>query len=413
MDLAGRKMDLLRRRAAVAGVLAELPARALLARGDPGRLGAWLAERVVHLGPAFVKAGQFVSTRRDLFGDGFSAPFAVLRDRVRAEPAAALLRTPSLGRLLAARELRDFEPEPLATASVGQVHGARLRDGRRVVLKVRRPGVEQAVADDVALLRALLAAATAATGRQEQEEAARLRDGLRDLEAGLAHELDFRREAAAMRRFRAQRSRLGLRVRVPRVHAELCSADLLVMERVDSVRLTSGRARAGLAGELMELFVRQVARGGVVHGDPHPGNLGLDADGRLVLYDFGSVVALSRRERARLRALVWALVLDDPEAAARGLTRLGARVLSVPGLAASIRPYREYVRTLDVARLREAASAAGRQPPVVLPNKLLRLTRVFGALEGVCKDLDPGFNYVQFAMSPAGAAAAAELLLPE
>jgi predicted unusual protein kinase regulating ubiquinone biosynthesis (AarF/ABC1/UbiB family) len=406
-------MDLLRRRAAVAGTLAELPARVLLARGDPGRLGAWLAARAVHLGPAFVKAGQFVSARRDLFGDGFSAPFAVLRDRVRAEPAAAMLRTPSLGRLLAARELRDFEPEPLATASVGQVHGARLRDGRRVVLKIRRPGVRQAVADDVSLLRALLAGA-AATGARE-EDAARLRDGLRDLEAGLAHELDFRREAAAMQRFRVQRRRLGLRVRVPRVHAHLCSADLLVMERVDSVRLgqTGGGGGAALAGDLMELYVRQVARGGVVHGDPHPGNLGLDADGRLVLYDFGSVVELSRRERARLRALVWALVVDDPEAAARGLTRLGARVLSVPGLAASIRPYREYLRTLDVARLREAAGAAGRQPPVVLPDKLLRLTRTFGALEGVCKDLDPGFNYVQFAMSPAGAAAAAELLLPE
>jgi predicted unusual protein kinase regulating ubiquinone biosynthesis (AarF/ABC1/UbiB family) len=303
------------------------------------RPGAPLAPRAARevrdvferLGPTYVKLGQLIASSPGVFTPLLSREFESLLDRVAPAPAAAIEKvlTDELG-APPSEVFAEFDLTPIASASIAQVHTATLHSGERVVVKVQRPGIAPRLAADVQILTHLARLA-------EISEYGRMlsaRDVVDDFAAGLNAEIDFRNEASAMEDFVAGLAGTSLadRVRVPRVHREFTTAAVLTMEYVEAVRIDDVKAvrKAGhdgtdLVRTLLLSFLESAFHGGVFHGDLHAGNVLVDADGRLVLLDFGIVGRFDPRTRRIMRRLVGDLFLrNDYESAGRALFTLGA-----------------------------------------------------------------------------------------
>ena len=303
---------------------------------SPRQIGAWLADRFVELGPTYIKLGQFIASRRDVYGREFSTEFDGMRDSVRAAPAADAERMLNASGIDIAR-FRDIDYNAVAAASIAQVHRGTLTDGRSVVIKVLRPRVRDDVFDDMAFLTAasdLALALASALGAGGPLNALRqLRTSVRDLAGYLEEELDLRREAANIAAFRVMYPSSHDAVRVPRLVDEACCAHAIVMEDVPSTAVScvpAGHARGrgrSVAQRLMRVFIEQLIMHGLLHGDPHAGNIGVAGDGRFVLYDFGSVVRIDRQDVRYIKDLLVALLAGNNRAAAAALRGLGAEVI--------------------------------------------------------------------------------------
>jgi predicted unusual protein kinase regulating ubiquinone biosynthesis (AarF/ABC1/UbiB family) len=364
-----------------------------------GQQGAWLADRLRMLGPTYIKVGQFISSRKDIFGAEFSKPFEALRDRappIAEEHVRTILEACQRRPLPDADRIANVTWQPMASASIGQVHRAVLGDGRQVVVKVKRPDVERTIREDMEFI-GRVAELALALAPDKVMDAEQVRSGIADLRSYVLQETDFAREASNMQRFHDMYASDDF-VRVPAPVLALCSADVIVMEYIESSPVgaqgtgPSAAADRRLANSVMDVFVAQLVRSGLVHGDPHPGNMGLDRDGRLVLYDFGNVIEVSRQDRQHLKELIFQLLVGNDDGVVRTVQKLGVRVLDRRGVVDYIAVYRDYMRTVDAA-----AFAAAVDPKVALPlqltDSLVRLFRVYAMLEGTCKQLSPGFNY--------------------
>ena len=366
------------------------------------RVGAWLANRFEDLGPTYIKIGQFIASRRDVYGREFSSAFESMRDNVRPvspSQAEAMLSESSID--LSA--FRSIEYEALATASIAQVHRAQLADGGRVVIKVLRPHVREEMSEDMAFLTRvadlLVAAARAVRVSSGQLNTLRqLRTSISDIASYLDEELDLSREARNLAAFTALYPESHPAVRVPQLISRQCRHDAIVMEEVPSQSVALARGPE-VARRLVRVFVEQLVTHGLLHGDPHAGNIGIDPSGRFVLYDFGSVVRITRQDIQLIKDLIVALMAGDAASAATALRDLGAEVFDEAALGRYLVLYRRYLRDLDVAALVAAAERQGREDdthdlPVMLPGHISRIARSFALLEGVCKSIDPTFNYV-------------------
>lgn len=257
------------------------------------------------LGPIFVKFGQVLSTRRDLLPNDVALELAKLQDRVPPFPAAQSreMIERAFGRKL--EELfASFDAEPVASASIAQVHFATLQDGREVAVKVLRPGMLDVIDDDLALMRRLAAwiERFSADGRRLKP-----REVVAEFDTYLHDELDLVREAANAAQLRRNMDGLDL-VLVPEMHWELCSSEVIVMERMKGVPI-SQRATLEAAGidikklarDGVTIFFTQVFRDGFFHADMHPGNIQVSVEpatfGRYVALDFGIIGTLTEVDK--------------------------------------------------------------------------------------------------------------------
>lgn len=284
-----------------------------------------------HLGPTYVKLGQLIASSPGVFTETLAGEFESLLDQVTpADPAtvrevfiAELGRPPE-------QVFASFDPTPIASASIAQVHTATLADGTEVVVKIQRPGIGSRLAPDVAILERIAALA-------EISEYGRMlsaRHVVEDFAAGLDAELDFRNEAATMTEWYdcLRGGPFGSRVRVPKVYDELTTARVLTMERIYAVRIddaaavrAAGHDGVAVCRTLLLSLLESAFHGGLFHGDLHAGNVLVDDAGRLVLLDFGIVGRFTPRTRRVLRQLVVDLIVrHDYEAAGRGIFLLGA-----------------------------------------------------------------------------------------
>jgi predicted unusual protein kinase regulating ubiquinone biosynthesis (AarF/ABC1/UbiB family) len=260
------------------------------------------------LGPTFVKLGQALSTRPDMVPELYLLALERMQDDVAPVPVAEI-RTVVEGELgtRIATVFASFDDEPLAAGSVAQVHAATLRDGREVVLKVQRPGIAQTLREDLAILAKLAGAADRMTdvGRRYG-----FSEWIAELRHSLANEIDFELEADNLRCFAANLEDYPL-LYVPQPLPDLCTARLLAMDRVRGIKVThvppvrriehplDAQARQLLCAYLDQVFVH-----GLVHADPHPGNVLLMDDQRLALFDLGMVARLTPRMRQHLLKLL-------------------------------------------------------------------------------------------------------------
>jgi ubiquinone biosynthesis protein len=269
-------------------------------------------ESLEELGTTFVKLGQVLSSRPDLLPDLYIDELSRLVDDVPPFPFDDVRRVvdAEIGLDLFAR----LDEAPLASASIAQIHGALLRTGREVVVKVQRPGLAEQVALDLELLRSLT---SIAEGRSETARLLQLGALAEELEAHLAAELDFVEEAHGSEVIGDLVAEFEHLV-VPRVIRPYVTERVLVLERIDGVKVEAGHGvdpelAHDLARELFRAYVQQIAVHGVYHADPHRGNVLLTSDNRLVLLDFGLLGRLDDDTRRTLGLLLVALAQNRAE----------------------------------------------------------------------------------------------------
>ncbi len=269
-------------------------------------------DALVELGPSFVKLGQLLSSRPDLLPAVYIQELATLVDQVPPVPFSEL--EPVIHADLGSEPFLSIDPEPVATASIAQIHKAILRDGRGVVIKVRRPGIVEQIDLDLDLLRT-----TAASAERHSETARLLQlDALADeLESNLRAELDFREEASNTRLI-GQILADYEELKVPEVVDPLVSERVLVLERIRGAKVSPLHGldpeRASLlARTFFSAYIHQVCTHGVYHADPHRGNVFLTDDGRLALLDFGLLGRLDDDTRTTLALLLLALARNRSE----------------------------------------------------------------------------------------------------
>lgn len=272
--------------------------RFALARGVRLRLA------LESLGPLFVKFGQMLSTRRDLLPLDIADELAKLQDRVPPFPSAQVLAVlhGEYGRPVA-EVFRTFEAEPVASASVAQVHFAVLPDGTEVAVKVLRPGIEPIIEHDVALLdtAALLIEKLWSDGPRLKP-----REVVKEFARHLEDELDMMREAANCSQLRRNFQDSAL-LQVPEVHWDFCARKVLVMQRMQGTPVSQIEALRAQGVDLkalsragVEIFFTQVFRDGYFHADMHPGNILVTPTGQYVALDFGIMGTLTDRDKAYL-----------------------------------------------------------------------------------------------------------------
>ncbi len=351
-------------------------------------------------GGMLVKFGQIASTRDDLLPPVITDELAQLRSSVPGLPFP-VVRSVVEAELGAPLEtmFTSFSEQPLAAASIGVTHRAVMKDGRRVIVKVQRPDVEDSVVIDG---RVLIGGARSL----ERQSAAARRVGIvglaRELVSGITEELDFTREAsnnAAMRRARSGDEG----VRIPEIYADLTTRRVLVMDEVDGESVSdqraieaSGAPRERLARSLLDSFLNQILTDGVYHADPHPGNVMVDSTGTLWLIDFGAVGWIDPVTLEGLQQMALGFTLRDPAVLARAVRRvagqageniditslefdLGVVLTTLQGGGFDPGAISEIIRVLD----RHGVGA---------PASLTILARAILTLDGTLRVLDPDFR---------------------
>jgi ubiquinone biosynthesis protein len=362
------------------------------------RLALRLVEVLTELGPTYVKLGQLLATRADLLPPDVVQALSRLHSEVRPLPFREIVRVleGELGTPYA-QAFAQLDTKCLAAASIGQVHRARLCDGREVVVKIQRPGLRQQVEADLAIMR-LFAQLLAL---QVPEVAAYQPLALIDaFTRAIRMELDFRIEAANAEKLRAV-LRDANEVHLPRVYAEWTSERVLVMEYVAGARLSelSVPLRRKARKALLRAFVRQMIEHGVFHADPHPGNLLSLADGRVVLLDLGTIDVLDRAMRGGLFRLGIALLFNHSRALCHAL--IGLAQTDDPGRVDRVRLARDLELLLGAAARSQGGALVGQMLSVSrvhalrLPPTLLALMRALAILDGVLRELDPESDLVR------------------
>jgi ubiquinone biosynthesis protein len=256
------------------------------------------------LGPIFIKFGQILSTRRDLLPLEFADEFAKLQDAVPPFPGTqARAQIEHAFGCPIEDLLDDFDETPIASASVAQVHGARLKDGKEIVVKVLRPDIEQVIRRDVGLLQIIARLANRYWG-----EARRLHplEVVEDYKRTILDELDLQREAANASQLRRNWEGSDL-LFVPEIYWDLTSKGVLVMERIHGTPISNLDAikRQGISMRMLgergvEVFFTQVFRDNFFHADMHPGNIFVEPNGRYIAVDFGIVGSLTTDDQRYL-----------------------------------------------------------------------------------------------------------------
>ncbi len=380
-------------------------ARHVARRRDP--LPRRLRRALTDLGPTYVKVGQVIASSPGLFPGEWIDELGALRDRVPPFPAAEARRMIEADLCRPMRSaFAELEDEPIAAASIGQVHRATLLDGRDVVVKVQRPGLEDRVRDD---LRALLLLCEVLE-RIPQTAIGSPRALAEDFARTLHEEMDFRLEADNMERMRRilDAERIS-DARVPEVHWDLVGRRVLTMERIDGFHFTDveGMQAAGIdTRRLLRMGVQTVVEGvlihGFFHGDLHAGNIAVLPDGTFVLFDFGIVGRLTESTRARLAQYLIATTTNDYEAMIRALRSFGSVPddVDIAEMAADLqRLYEPFVQGgVMVAQLGELMDTMIRSMVkyrVRIPRELVLLSKQMLYLEGAAHTLAPDTDLLE------------------
>jgi predicted unusual protein kinase regulating ubiquinone biosynthesis (AarF/ABC1/UbiB family) len=365
--------------------------------------GSELPDDLEKLGPTFVKLGQLLSSRADLLPERYLKPLARLQDRVKPFPYedVEFIVETELGTKIN-KAFSHFEREPLAAASLGQVHRAALHDGRPVVVKVQRPNIAKQIEEDFDALEEIARFLYRHTRFGRKYQLLRI---LEEFQNTLLHELNYRREAANLETL-ARNLQSFQRIRVPLPIADYTTSKILTMEYIEGKKITelSPLARldidgGALAEVLFRAYLQQVLVDGVFHADPHPGNIFLTTDCRVALLDLGMVGYTTPAMQEHLLKLLLAVSEGESDEAAEVAIRI-----SEPGDNFNEMDFRHKISqlvaeqqnsTLSEMDIGKAILEVGRtaaETNLYVPTELSLLGKTLLQLDEAGRILEPDFN---------------------
>ncbi|MDB9306674.1 MULTISPECIES: ABC1 kinase family protein [Cyanophyceae] len=368
----------------------------------------WIRNTLLELGPTFIKVGQLFSTRADIFPGEYVEELAKLQDKVPAfsyEQVEASIEE-ELGKKIP-ELFQNFEPIPLAAASLGQVHKAVLHTGESVVVKIQRPGLKKLFEIDLQILKGIT------RYFQNHPKWGRGRDWLGIYEECcriLWEEIDYLNEGRNADTFR--RNFRGYEwVKVPRVYWRYASPKILTLEYVPGIKISQYEAleAAGLDRKLLarlgaQAYLLQLLNNGFFHADPHPGNIAVSPNGDLIFYDFGMMGQIQSNVREGLMETLFGIAQKDGDRVVRSLIDLGAIAPTE-----DMGPVRRSVQYMldhfmdqpfenqSVAAISDDLYELAYNQPFRFPATFTFVMRAFSTLEGVGKGLDPDFNFMEVA----------------
>ena len=359
------------------------------------------------MGPTYVKLGQILATRADLFSDEWITEFARLQDQVQAVPFSEI--EPQLLEDLGG-EIDDFftefNREPLATASIGQVYRACLKSGEQVIVKIRRPGIRATVEADLRLLKQL-----AEIADRESKDLRRFqpKEVVHQFTLSMRRELDLAGECRNAERIAAAFSNDPVLV-VPAVYWQLTSERMNVQRYIDGIPAydlaaieTAGLDREKLAHSGAEIVMKMVLEDGFFHADPHPGNLFFLPENRIAFIDFGMVGRLTEDRRSQVIHLLQGVISRNTSQVVRVLLKWsGDTLVNTDSLTTDVDGFIDQyhdvsLKDVDITAFITDLMTMLRDHQLMLPPDLTLLMKTLITLEGMGRQLDPDFNIVQVA----------------
>ncbi|HSK47105.1 MAG TPA: AarF/ABC1/UbiB kinase family protein [Coriobacteriia bacterium] len=374
-------------------------------RKHPEPVPVRLRHTLERLGPAFVKIGQAASTRSDVIPEAFTDELRKLQDEVAPFPFAQVRKVleAELGAPLS-EIFQSFDEEPLASASLGQVHAAVLPDGTEVAVKIQRPGVRDVVECDLDILMRQARFVSQHSELAGRYDVVEISD---EFANAVRNELDYMTEAS-------NAERLGSlfvddeTVYFPGVYWEFTTSRVLTLDRIEGVRMNrpdlldaEGFNRSELARRGIYSYLEQIFSHGFFHADPHPGNLFAMADGRVAFTDFGRIGTIGKVGRDQLADLFLAIVDDDVGLAVDTLVSAAGSPgdIDVQDLEREVsrlitKYYNKSLKEVRVGELISEVLALVRDHHLILPSELAMLLATLVVLEGLGTQLDPDFDFV-------------------
>jgi predicted unusual protein kinase regulating ubiquinone biosynthesis (AarF/ABC1/UbiB family) len=368
----------------------------------------WIRDTLLDLGPTFIKVGQLFSTRADLFPTEYVEELSKLQDKVPAfsyEQSKQIVEQ-DFGKPIASL-YQNFDPIPIAAASLGQVHRAQLYSGEEVVVKVQRPGLVKLFEIDLAILRGI------ARYFQNHPKWGKGRDWLGIYEECckiLYEEIDYLNEGRNADTFR-RNFRSEDWVHVPRVYWRYASPRVLTLEYLPGIKIShyealeaAGLDRRRLAQLGAQAYLQQILDSGFFHADPHPGNIAVSPDGSLIFYDFGMMGQVKAVTREKLMQTFFGIAQKNADQVIASLIDLGALTP-----VSDMGPVRRSVQFMldnfmdkpfenqSVSAISDDLYEIAYGQPFRFPATFTFVMRAFSTLEGVGKGLDPEFNFMEVA----------------
>ena len=358
---------------------------------DQVELGRWTRDRLIELGPTFVKLGQIASTRADLYSPEFIQQLETLQDDVPPCKIDIDVKYDIF---------KEFDPVPFKSASIGQVHMAVLQNGQKVVVKVKRPGILSLMKEDTDTIRGIVQFLER-IGIDTGNSSGLVLDESIEYLLG---EADYKQEINNAIKFRKSMKDVEW-VKVPKMYKKYSNDEMIVMEYVASTKLTEITDKKvnkkKICEALINVYVIQTMDNGLFHADPHPGNLGFSSKGKLVFYDFGLLVPLSEELRDGFTKLFGFIITRDTAGIVDTLVKLGV-IVPTSSDVSDIELFFEnilgYLETLDGSGIvnDDLAAQLAIEKPFVVPSSFVYLAKAFSTIEGICIKLDPDFNYFTY-----------------
>jgi ubiquinone biosynthesis protein len=375
------------------------------------------------LGPTFIKLAQVLSNRPDIIPEELVKQFEMLQDRVPPfnSAQAKVIVEAQIGKKIE-EVFEEFGEDPMASASIGQVHKAKLRTGEEVVVKVQRPHVKETIEQDLSIIKEGVKRMDRYLKRQGVLNAEEV---VRVFERAIHKELDYRNEARNIERFRTTyRHRTDFYI--PKAYREYSTDKVLIMEFVSGCKITDvkqlkewGISPARIVEKGMDVYLSQIFEFGYFHGDPHPGNVLVSQEGTILLLDFGMVGQLMKKDKYAFAGIFIAMSKNDAREMAQQMRKLAVEdnITDMRQFVYDLNDLIEDYAYLDVGES-SIQDVIGRLQKIMydyhitVPGGVFLIFRAFAILEGIGKKLHPNFKTYEF-IRPYGQKLLTEQLKPE